>query len=841
MSQAEPTRRLDDVGLIPYGSGLRRGLDARELGVRGFQLETLAASGVAVPTGLTVPVPNVPALARLDRAAAAVRWLEASVKSRIGNTSGALLRLGASSPIEVTGLPADLITIGLDPFDPEAALADPAYDQAFDSWCKTAALIAELVLDVPGDSLADLIFDVPDPRERAKAICRLCEDVGKAPMPLTAEGQLAHAARVIIVRWASPRAKRARLSQRVPADLLLALHVDAEWVRQDAGSLYGTAISRDAETGDFAPTGWVRDGIRGYDGAASRPMSSLATSDELSSVLAELEARLASSVEVDFAATHDRMVLVGVREVRPSPRAAVALAVDLGTRGIRLEAEAVASVLPDDVVSLLHPRVRLSGSELLLLEGLPAAPGAAVGHLVVTSDAAVAYAESGRRSILMMKETSPADLAGMTAASGIVTAAGGLASHAAVVARGMGTPAVCGASALTVDVAKGTVTVGAQTVSVGDLISVDGDTGRVYSGEVDVVVPRTSPSLNTLLTWADDQRRLGIRANADNGPDTRTAVEFGAEGIGLCRTEHQFLGDRLPLVRRFILAADNASEADALKALTRAQEEDFTDLFLAAGDRPVTVRLLDAPMHEFLPHRLEDAESKAEFAVAQSYHESNPMLGLRGVRLAMLRDGLYPAQVEAVFHAWIAAAKDDRRPLLEIMVPLVSIPEELGATAQMIRQVHRDVTAETGINIPFKIGAMVETPRAALMAGQLARWAEFLSFGTNDLTQLTYGFSRDDVEGRMLGRYVERGLVDASPFARLDPDGVGALMRMAVQSARAVRPDMKLGICGEHGGDPESIALCEELGLDYVSCSPHRVPIARLAAAHARQLEGSAT
>jgi pyruvate,orthophosphate dikinase len=338
-----------------------------------------------------------------------------------------------------------------------------------------------------------------------------------------------------------------------------------------------------------------------------------------------------------------------------------------------------------------------------------------------------------------------------------------------------------------------------------------------------------------LLAWADDARRLGVRANADTGPDAAAAIDNGAEGIGLCRTEHQFLGDRLPLVRRVILSHDFDAEEAALAALAQAQQEDFRELLIAVGDRPVTVRLLDAPMHEFLPASAEEAEDEHQARMLEHLHEENPMLGVRGVRLALMHEGLYPAQVQGLFNAWVdVVSTEGVRPQLEVMVPLVSIPDELVMMLRLIRRVNQEVSSRTGMLIPFKIGTMVETPRAALMADRLAQWAEFLSFGTNDLTQLTYGFSRDDVERRMLGTYLEKGLMTASPFAELDAEGVGILMEYAVARAREVRPDIKLGICGEHGGDPTSIAICEELGLDYVSASPSRIPVARLAAAHAR-------
>jgi len=457
-----------------------------------------------------------------------------------------------------------------------------------------------------------------------------------------------------------------------------------------------------------------------------------------------------------------------------------------------------------------------------------------VGGIALTSDEAVDLADAGHTVVLMAAETTPADLPGMVAAAAIVTSTGGSASHAAVVARGLGRPAVCGATALRVDVVNGTVTSGEITLSAGDVVSVDGDSGRVYVGEIEIRVPDPSLALTTVLQWADDARRLGVRANADTGADAALAISLGAEGIGLCRTEHQFMGDRLPLIRRVILAHDADTEARALAALADAQREDFRDLLRAVGDRPVTVRLLDAPMHEFLPATAAEAEDEHQAKLVEHMHESNPMLGVRGVRLALLHDGLYPAQVEALFTAWAdIAASDGVRPQLEVMVPLVSIPAELIMTLRTMRRVNQEVATRTGTLVPFKVGTMVETPRAALMADKLAQYAEFLSFGTNDLTQLTYGFSRDDVERRLLGPYVERGLLDVSPFTELDEHGVGALMEIAVQRARSVRPDIKLGICGEHGGDAISVAYCERLGLDYVSCSPHRVPIARLAAAHA--------
>jgi pyruvate,orthophosphate dikinase len=401
-----------------------------------------------------------------------------------------------------------------------------------------------------------------------------------------------------------------------------------------------------------------------------------------------------------------------------------------------------------------------------------------------------------------------------------------------VVARGAGRPAVCGVTALKIDRDEGTVTAGGHTVREGDEVTVDGRTGHIYIGTVDIRPAEPPAELDCLLSWADAERELGVRTNADTARETEVAMRLGAEGIGLCRTEHQFLGERLPVVRRFLLAHDDQAHRDALHALTEAQGEDFRALLRAVGDRPVTVRLLDAPLHEFLPHdEVYDDPEHARRAV--ELREVNPMLGLRGVRLALLNRDLYTAQAEALFSAWVTVTGEGITPQLEVMIPLVSIPQELEIAIQQVHRAADRVERLTGVRVPYLVGSMVETPRAALMADQLAEHADFLSFGTNDLTQMTFGFSRDDVESRLLAHYISEGLLSASPFAEFDAEGVGALVAIAVEKARSVKPTIKLGLCGEHGGDAPSILKIARLGLDYVSCSAQRVPIARLAAAHA--------
>jgi pyruvate,orthophosphate dikinase len=460
-----------------------------------------------------------------------------------------------------------------------------------------------------------------------------------------------------------------------------------------------------------------------------------------------------------------------------------------------------------------------------------------------TADDAEARAEAGERVILVRPETSPDDLHGMIAAEGILTSRGGLVSHAAVVARGMGKPAICGADALKIDLRAKEFAVGDTVVHEGDVISISGTTGEVVVGEVPVVTPEPTGDFGTILSWADSIRTLKVRTNADLPEDAAKAREFGAEGIGLCRTEHMFLGDRLPIVQRMILAETGADETAALEQLRAQQEADFVGVLEAMDGLPVTVRLLDPPLHEFLPDHEEllikealgtitDQERKL-LAAASLWREANPMLGTRGCRLGIIKPGLYRMQTKALMQAAVARKQAGGKPIVEIMIPLIVTKPELALIEGWVREEADAVVREGGVDLEYLVGTMIETPRASLVADDIAEVAEFFSFGTNDLTQMTFGFSRDDVEGRFMAEYLEYKLLPANPFETIDVEGVGQLVRMGVERGRATRGDLKLGICGEHGGDPASVAFCHEVGLDYVSCSPYRVPIARLAAAHA--------
>ena len=815
---------------VPYGQGRGRGLDVTELGVHGVELDRLVALGLPVVSGLTVPVSHAASLARPEVAQAAIDLLAQVAGRRFGDPEHpVLIRLLASTPAG-GGVPADLPGLGI------TAATAPALDElvgtsqaVYDVFAAAIRYVGEHGAGIPGDDFADAEYDVSAPSDRVQKFLALSAAAG-CPYPDDPAGQLAQAAQATLRRWASPRARRQRRGQGLPDDLQLALHVQAIRVGAPERYGHGVAESRDPATGEFAPNGTFRRSIRrgAADNRPGEPLDSLPGGrDLLVSALRTLELHLRAAAQVEFEIRDSELALLAARKVeRPAPRTAIRLAVELADAGIIDDVTAVGSVTALDIETLLHPQMQLTGAEAEFARGLPAAAGAAVGRIALSSERAVEWSEKSDPVILVADETSPGDLPGMLAAKAIVTVRGGLAAHAAVVARGLGRPAVCGATTLRINHAAGTVTSAGLSLAEGDLISVDGSSGIIYAGAVHVVPPRPGGDLEGLLRRADTVRRLGVRANADNGRDAALAIQYGAEGVGLCRTEHQFLGERLPVVRRYLLATDADEEAAALVELAAAQKEDFLDLLAVTGNRPVTVRLLDAPLHEFL---------------GESAHEVNPMLGLRGVRLALLRTELYPAQARALFSAWVDLAATGVEPQLEVMVPLVALAGELASAVQSIHRAAGEVEASTGVTVPYTVGTMVETPRAALIAGQLAGMAQFLSFGTNDLTQLTYGFSRDDVEAQLLTAYVERKLLPVSPFASLDPEGVGELLRTAIAAARRVNPAIKLGICGEHGGDPASIELCERLGLDYVSCSPSRVPGARLAAAHAAVAVGAAT
>ncbi|HEV2360366.1 MAG TPA: putative PEP-binding protein, partial [Acidimicrobiales bacterium] len=568
---------------------------------------------------------------------------------------------------------------------------------------------------------------------------------------------------------------------------------------------------------------------------------------ELTGIFARLEKHYRDMCDTEFTIDQGKLWMLQTRVGKRTGRAALRMAVDMvDDADIKLtHAEAVQRIQADHVDGVLHPQFADSSAPVLT-KGLGASPGAAVGKVYFTADEAAAAAAGGEKVILVRSETSPEDVHGMLAAEGILTARGGLVSHAAVVARGWGKPAVVGAEAVRISGKE--FRVGDVVVREGEVISLDGGSGVVIVGAVELTKAEPPEELRTILDWADDIRgtRLGVWTNADTGPDAANARELGAEGIGLCRTEHMFLAeDRLPIVRRMILATTEADETAALEELRVAQKADFELILEAMDGLPVTVRLLDPPLHEFLPNVEElavkeareglTAEEEKLFETAKLWREANPMLGTRGVRLGVIKPGLYAMQVRALMEAAADRVRAGGHPRPEVMIPLTISREELALARSWVEGAIAEVEAEdpSGTKLDTTIGTMIETPRAALRAGEIAEVADFFSFGTNDLTQMTFGFSRDDVEGRMMSAYLEKGLIPRNPFENVDAAGVGELVRLAVERGRATNPKLKIGVCGEHGGDPESIAVFARAGLDYVSCSPFRVPIARLAAAQA--------
>jgi pyruvate, orthophosphate dikinase len=582
-------------------------------------------------------------------------------------------------------------------------------------------------------------------------------------------------------------------------------------------------------------------------------------------IMATLENHYKDLCDIEFTIERGKLWMLQTRVGKRTAGAAFRIATQLVDQGLIDLDEALTRVTGSQLAQLMFPRFDAGSDVKKITKGVSASPGAAVGKVVFDSATAVSQAADGQHVILVRRETNPDDLHGMIAAQGILTSRGGKTSHAAVVARGMGKTCVCGADELEVDVkAKKFTSAGGITVSEGDVISIDGTSGLVYLGEVAVVPspvveyfegsldPQSDElvaAVHRLMTHADERRRLGVRTNADTGEDSARAVRFGAQGIGLCRTEHMFLGERRQLVERLILADDDATRQSALDALEPLQRGDFVEIFAAMDGLPATIRLLDPPLHEFLPDLTElsvkialagDNATPADLKLLEAVrrlHEQNPMLGLRGVRLGLVIPGLYQMQVRAIAHAAADRVKAGGDPRPEIMIPLVGAIQELEAAREEVEEVLADVAAETGTSVHTLIGTMIEVPRAALTAGQIAQAAEFFSFGTNDLTQMGWGFSRDDVEGSFFGRYIDLGVFGVSPFETLDAEGIGRLVRIAVEEGRAARPDLKIGVCGEHGGDPDSVHFFHSAGLDYVSCSPFRVPVARLEAGRAAVME----
>jgi pyruvate,orthophosphate dikinase len=873
------------------------------LGGKGANLAEMTNLGLPVPPGFTLTTEACRAYlttgSEPEGLRAEVSAHLASLEERMGRKLGApddplLVSVRSGGKFSMPGMMETVLNIGLSD-DSVGGLAAVSGDERFawDSYRRLIQMFGKTVLDIGGEHFEealeaakkakgianDLGLDADDLRDLVETYKQVVRDQADREFPQDPREQMDLAIRAVFESWNTGRAKLYRRQERIPHDLGTAVNICSMVfgnLGPDSGT--GVAFTRDPASGSQGVYGDYLANAQGEDVVAgirnTVPLQELEQIDpasyaELMRIMATLEGHYKDLCDIEFTIERGKLWMLQTRVGKRTAAAAFLIASSLVDEGMISADEALTRVTGNQLAQLMFPQFDTRGDHKRITTGMNASPGAAVGKAVFDSYTAIKWSRTGERVILIRRETNPDDLGGMVAAQGILTSRGGKTSHAAVVARGMGKTCVCGAEELDVDTKSRRMTApGGVVVEEGDLLSIDGTSGAVYLGEIPVqpspVVeyfegrlgpdsPYAAPlvkAVHRIMNWADERRALYIRANADNPDDAARARRFGAQGIGLCRTEHMFLGERRTLVERLILAEDESERSKVLDELLPMQRDDFVAILTAMGGLPVTVRLLDPPLHEFLPDltelsvRVAVAEARGEKAendlrllqAVHKLHEANPMLGLRGVRLGLVVPGLFIMQVKALSEAAAQVAKAGGVARIEVMVPLVGAVQELEIIRDEARAVLDDVRERTGADIRALIGTMIELPRAALTAGQIAEAAEFFSFGTNDLTQTTWGFSRDDVEAAFFSAYLDKGIFGVSPFETLDLDGVGRLVQIATEEGKAARPTLKLGVCGEHGGDPESVHFFHRVGLDYVSCSPFRVPIARLEAGRASVL-----
>ena len=860
------------------------------LGGKGANLAEMSALGLPVPPGFTITTEacvhyysNGKAYPSdlAQQVAAGLAQVEQLTGKSFGDAASPLLvsvRSGARA--SMPGMMDTVLNLGLNDATVEG-LAKLSGDRrfAFDSYRRFIQMYSNVVLNLDHHMFEEILDDHKDRLNVTidtalsagdwEAVVADYKDLVAReygqPFPQDPQDQLWGAVGAVFASWMNDRAKFYRRMHDIPESWGTAVNVQS-MVFGNMGdtSATGVAFTRNPSTGEARLYGEFLINAQGEDvvagirtpqaltKAAREEMGEAMASMEeampevfgqFRDVVARLEKHYRDMQDIEFTVEQGKLYMLQTRNGKRTAKAALKVAVEMANDGLITRDEAIARVEPASLDQLLHPTIAPDAARDVIAVGLPASPGAATGKIVFDSEEAERLGLGGEAVILVRDETSPEDIHGMHAARGIVTARGGMTSHAAVVARGMGRPCVSGAGELRIDAKAGVLTVRGRSFGAGEVITIDGSKGEILAGAVKMVEPELTGDFATLMGWADGVRRLKVRSNAETPLDARTARQFGAEGIGLCRTEHMFFdADRIVAVREMILADDEAGRRAALAKILPMQRADFVELFTIMEGLPVTIRLLDPPLHEFLPHTDEDVQAVADATGldaaklkfrARDLQETNPMLGHRGCRLGVSYPEIYEMQVRAIMEAACEIAASGRAaPHPEIMHPLVAKGEEMKYLRVLTDRVARQVLAEKGMDIAYSVGTMIELPRACLRAADLAENAEFFSFGTNDLTQTTFGISRDD-SGRFLGAYIEKGIFEKDPFVSLDQEGVGDLIRIAAERGRAARPDVKLGICGEHGGDPASIAFCEQVGLDYVSCSPYRTPIARLAAAQA--------
>ncbi len=857
------------------------------LGGKGANLAEMASIGLPVPPGFTLTTEVCTAFYDNDRAypedlAGQVRdalaRIEAAVGLRFGDKHRPLLvSVRSGARVSMPGMMDTVLNLGLNDATVEG-LGEASGDARFawDSYRRFIQMYGSVVLGVDHHRFEEIIEHVKldagaieDTALSAQDWHRVVHgykemvqgETGK-PFPQDPEEQLWGAIGAVFGSWMNPRAITYRRLHDIPAGWGTAVNVQAMvFGNMGADCATGVCFTRDPSTGENIFYGEFLVNAQGEDVVAGirtpQPLSSLRAKpgevsmeealpkayEELCRVRETLERHYRDMQDIEFTIQQNRLYMLQTRSGKRTTAASLRIAVEMANEGLIDRSEAVRRVNPAALDQLLHPMLDPTAKRTIFSKGLPASPGAASGAVVFSADEAESRAAKGEQVILVRIETSPEDIHGMHAARGILTTRGGMTSHAAVVARGMGRPCVAGAGGISVDYGAQTLSAGGRRVNAGEMITIDGASGEVFVGSVPMIEPAMSGDFATLMEWADARRRMRVRANAETPLDAETAKKFGAEGIGLCRTEHMFFDpSRIGAVRQMIMASDERGRRAALERLLPFQRQDFRDLFRIMAGLPVTIRLLDPPLHEFLPHAEAELAEVAEALGADvdamrrraaELAEANPMLGHRGCRLGITYPEIYEMQARAIFEGALDVAKElGRAPVPEIMIPLVGMRRELEITRAQVDRVAQEVFAEAGRTLEYQVGTMIELPRAALTADAIAEVADFFSFGTNDLTQTVFGLSRDDA-GKFLPHYVDAGILPKDPFVSMDIEGVGALVQIAAEKGRRTRPDLKLGICGEHGGDPASIAFCEMAGLDYVSCSPYRVPVARLAAAQA--------
>lgn len=875
-----------------FGAGLADGDATMKnlLGGKGANLAEMNKIGLPVPPGFTITTEVCTAFYALgqkypdalaDEVKAAMTTVETTVGKGFGDAGNPLLvsvRSGARA--SMPGMMDTVLNLGLNDETVEGLAAQSGNRRfAFDSYRRFIQMYSNVVLELDHHMFEDILESYKEVNDYTIDTDLQAEDWEKVvvkykaavesamgkPFPQNVNDQLWGAVGAVFRSWMNDRADFYRKMHDIPESWGTAVNVQAMvFGNMGETSATGVAFTRNPSTGERLFYGEYLINAQGEDvvagirtpksitrvqretmgeGGLSMEEALPEVFQQLVQVYGQLEGHYRDMQDIEFTVERGKLWMLQTRNGKRTAKAALKIAVDMVAEGLITENEAVMRVDPAALDQLLHPTIAPGAVRDLIAVGLPASPGAAVGEVVFDPDEAEEMAKAGKSVILVREETSPEDIHGMHASRAIVTSRGGMTSHAAVVARGMGRPCVSGAGEIRIDEEAGVFKVRGREIKKGDIISVDGSKGEVLFGAVEMEQPELSGDFAALMVWADKVRRLKVRANAETPLDVRTAREFGAEGVGLCRTEHMFFdADRIAAVREMILSETKAGRVLALTKILPMQRQDFVEIFTIMKGLPCTIRLLDPPLHEFLPHSLEDVEAVANatgldkaklLERAKDLHEVNPMLGHRGCRLGITYPEIYEMQARAIFEAAIQVAKaEGEAPVPEIMIPLVATEKELQILKDRVDAIGREVMDHEGMEIDYSVGTMIELPRAALKADEIARQAAFFSFGTNDLTQTTLGISRDD-SGRFMGAYVEQGIFEKDPFVTLDQSGVGDLIKIARDRGRATKPDLKLGICGEHGGDPASITFCEKAGLDYVSCSPYRVPIARLAAAQA--------